>query len=338
MVSSNIDYTDGGAIRFLCDLGSETLLADGTPDKRVKALYYKGKQETFKHWMGEFTLNDDVFQNFVANNKKKCVGRELYVNYDHEYGATGSKAAGWITNMEVEGNDLLLSVDWTPSGELALQNKEYKYFSAEFMLGQYKSADGKLFNDVFTGGALTNKPFMRKAQVNLSDEGEGEVMDKEQMLAELKLSHKLDVIQLQADNVQLLADNTKLSTDVKELSTQIETIKLDAAEAAKKVEEDKVDVLLNDLISKGKSTQVLNDSMYKTHFLSIGSEKALEVAKLMPVIVKLSQEGHGEKPADNPTADKYVELDNKVKAYMLEKNVDYSTALDEIEKQGKETK
>jgi predicted Zn-dependent protease with MMP-like domain len=78
-------------------------------------------------------------------------------------------------------------VEWTPTAKRALADKEFRYFSPEFVDSWKRPSDGKVFQDVLFGGALTNRPFLKEIQpINLSDFGlEPEGDDVEELLKAL---------------------------------------------------------------------------------------------------------------------------------------------------------
>ena len=193
------ELQDNNHLKFLVDVNQEVTLDENGIGKGYKVLYFKGKAQKFTHWMGEFELNTKIFQDMMVNHKKNAVGRDLSVNYNHER----TVAAGWykdlyladkdgnklsdaeLTNLtNKESNCLLADIEWTPNAQKALQDKEYRYFSSEFVLGQYKNSEtGKVYENVYVGGALTNNPFLRKTKVELDDqENQEETMKKKEII------------------------------------------------------------------------------------------------------------------------------------------------------------
>lgn len=78
-----------------------------------------------------------------------------------------TEAAGWITDIDLVDGVPQASVEWTPVGKSAIEEKRYQFFSPSF--GEFRNDTG-LHEDVLTGGALTNKPFLNMATVQLASD------------------------------------------------------------------------------------------------------------------------------------------------------------------------
>ncbi len=115
----------------------------------------------------EFDLGGDVFaqmvRNFNASEQKR-----LSVDYDHRaWHPTNpdSRAAGWITELQVRKgelgfDELWARVEWTDSAAQGIRGKEWQYCSPAFVLGDNPST--KTGNDLgaqLLNVALTNIPF-----------------------------------------------------------------------------------------------------------------------------------------------------------------------------------
>lgn len=71
------------------------------------------------------------------------------------------EASGWITDLKTEGKRVLAKIDWTPEAKTAIESGKFRYFSPTYR-DKYKLQDGAEVADVLMGGALTNRPFLRK--------------------------------------------------------------------------------------------------------------------------------------------------------------------------------
>ncbi|MCL4065920.1 phage protease [Pseudomonas sp. GX19020] len=83
-------------------------------------------------------------------------GKVLPIDFDHrsfaEQGSADSRAAGWITGLEVEGDRVIALVDWTAEGRAALASRSYRFISPVF-----KSwPDGRVA--LIEGAGLVNNP------------------------------------------------------------------------------------------------------------------------------------------------------------------------------------
>jgi hypothetical protein len=107
---------------------------------------------------GSVPISEDKILNFVSNFHENVRGQEIATNYDHGVDrAKGNKASGWIRDARYEDNHLWVAVDFTETARQELKNNEWKYFSLEWE-DEWEDNDGKIYNDVIVGGALTNRP------------------------------------------------------------------------------------------------------------------------------------------------------------------------------------
>ena len=115
--------------------------------------------------LGEFRLNDqrgaqamriDNVQQVLASSLARARGNELLIDFDHRSMAQqtlrDSRAAGWITALEVEGDRVMASVRWTPEGKAALQNRSFRFISPVFR----NLPDGRVVG--IDGAGLVNEP------------------------------------------------------------------------------------------------------------------------------------------------------------------------------------
>lgn len=121
---------------------------------------------SYKHPLyGTIDINLEKAQRFAESVIKKVRGIDPSINYNHK---GGEEAAGWVQNAEVRADGVWLFVEWVKDAALAIKDKKYRYFSAEF--ADWEDSKGQTFKDVIVGGALTNRPFMKNlVPMNLSD-------------------------------------------------------------------------------------------------------------------------------------------------------------------------
>lgn len=115
--------------------------------------------------LGEFRLADrrgvtafrieDVPQ-VLADSLARARGHELLIDFDHRSMAQqtlrDSRAAGWITALDVEGDRVMASVRWTPEGKAALENRSFRFISPVFR----NLPDGRVVG--IDGAGLVNEP------------------------------------------------------------------------------------------------------------------------------------------------------------------------------------
>ena len=99
---------------------------------------------------------DDPAAVIATSFQHAAGGKVLPIDFDHrsfaEQGSADSRAAGWITALEVEGDRIMASVEWTDEGRAALASRSYRFISPVF-----KSwPDGRVA--LIEGAGLVNNP------------------------------------------------------------------------------------------------------------------------------------------------------------------------------------
>lgn len=101
-----------------------------------------------------FSLTDPAA--VIAASLAAAPGNVLPIDFDHRsFGGQGqaeSRAAGWITAMEVEGALIMASVEWTPAGRAAIEDRSYRFVSPTFR----SRPDGRVM--FIDGAGLVNNP------------------------------------------------------------------------------------------------------------------------------------------------------------------------------------
>lgn len=134
------------------------LAEDGSVPKRVQVLRV-GK---FSHpTYGDLDITPAMLAEFKKNFDAKVRRVDPAIDYKHE---NEDVAAGWPKNIELsdEGNSLWFTdIEWTPNAEKVLRDKEFRYFSPEFVTKFTDPETKKVYNNVLFGGGLTNRPFIK---------------------------------------------------------------------------------------------------------------------------------------------------------------------------------
>jgi phage I-like protein len=190
-------------LAFYADLADVTVTFGdkGQPQSWVHAL----PGGTYQHPIyGELDFNDTKIRNFAESVTKRYRGIDPDIDYDHKQDpAKGNKAAGWVKAAESRPSDssglqdLWVLVEWTPEGYKALKEREFRYFSSE-VADEWEDAKGNKYKDVFFGGGITNRPYMKNlVPVNLSElrfdsptkepENKGDQVDPKELRRKLNL-------------------------------------------------------------------------------------------------------------------------------------------------------
>jgi phage I-like protein len=150
---------------YLVDLSKVVLSEGDTPSSWIHAMT-KGK---YQHPVyGEIDFSTERLNRFAESVVKKVRDIDPDIDYDHK--ARIGDAAGWVKNAEVRADGLYLFVEWTGDAVQKIKSKAYKYFSPEF-LDEWEHPKSKtVFQDVLSGGAITNRPFLKDlSPLNLSE-------------------------------------------------------------------------------------------------------------------------------------------------------------------------
>lgn len=333
MAFQNFELSDNDKkVSLFHDIGSiELEEKDGKTIGLVENAVYTGK---FKHHSGRFELTETHIDEFIKNFESKAYGIEPAINYNHE---VFDKASGWpvrlyktVSEVKLSDKDkpkkranLNMEIEWTPAAAKAIREKEFRYFSIEFQFEFTNSETQEKHQNVVTGGALTNKPFLKGTNVELEEKvyKEKKGMNKQEMLIALESEHDINVKALQSDSKKLTEVQKKLSETECRLKALSEEIQIER----EKAEAEKVEVLLTELLKEGKTTKALNDGLYREMFLQIGEAKAREKSKDLPVIVKLEATGSSFNESEGS-----ISLEEKVYNRSLylenEKNISFEEA------------
>ncbi len=242
----------------------------------------------FKKNYMEFELTPTVLDAMVSNfNKDVLKKKHLPIDYAHE---NEKKAAGWITELKTNEDKTALyaKANWTPNGKQALLDREFSYFSAEFILEHRDAETETDYGPVLRGGALTNIPFLKLPPIIPLHQDGRELnaifLQEDQIMAEdTKLVELTKTVKLQADQIDAMkADSVKLS----ELTKKYEGTVIQLSELAAKNKELTERIALEDktkafekLLTAGKACEA-----QRAHFLADDMVKFAEAAQKVNVV------------------------------------------------------
>ena len=106
------------------------------------------------------------------NFSERVHGKDILTT-DFEHGmdiSKGTKSSGNILDMDVREDGMWWLVEFTPTATKEIEDGEWNYFSPEYYEVYENHMNGEIHADVATGGALTNKPWIKGMMpINLSE-------------------------------------------------------------------------------------------------------------------------------------------------------------------------
>ncbi|ALF02109.1 phage protease [Salipiger abyssi] len=126
------------------------------PGDRIELIPVGAFRLADKRGRTEMRLDGAEASSVIAASFAAATGGVLPIDFDHRslapQGTADSRAAGWITAMEVEGDRVFASVDWTAEGRQALEGRSYRFVSPVFKTRR----DGRVA--LIEGAGLVNNP------------------------------------------------------------------------------------------------------------------------------------------------------------------------------------
>src|SRR6185312_13034632 len=126
---------------------------------------------------GNFTITRSDFARWIQNFEKVSLADGhlgLPVDKDHSPEKKGeTEAVGWVKKLEVRGDDKELwgLVEWNVLGKELIAERRYAYISPSYS-NNLSTETGSKVGTALVGIALTNRPFLQMATVNLSKDTE----------------------------------------------------------------------------------------------------------------------------------------------------------------------
>ncbi len=245
----------------------EIRLAEGNGAPKEIQVLRTGK---FKHPVyGRFEITSNTLQEFVANFKNKVRKIDLAVDYKHE---SEDIAAGWMRDLTLkdDGRQLWAEIDWTKKGKTVVEDKEFRYVSADFQFSYEDPETEKKFGPTLLGAGLTNRPFVKgmSPAVGLTENHEGDAMNIEQLQKEnTDLKAKLAELEGSVKKLSESQDIEKRDAEIADLRKQLQTMTDEKAATEKKAADDKkladTTAKFEVLLSEGKACEAQRDAFLK---------------------------------------------------------------------------
>ena len=157
------DRRSDGSVRFLS--GLSVTLSEGATQSWVTVT----RTGTFfdPRW-GEFEITPRMLAQMVENFDAGAFGQDVFVDVEHD---RKPGAAGRFVRLAVEGNRLRALVEWTKFGIEAIQDRGFRYLSAEFHERFVDNETRAEHGVVLMGAGLTTRPVIKRLDpVQLSQE------------------------------------------------------------------------------------------------------------------------------------------------------------------------
>ncbi len=115
----------------------------------------------FKHRLfGDIEFTEKKFDNAITNFTKGVPHKpgELALNFNHNIHGSPHVAAGWFIKLAKADKFLTAEIEFTSDGKKKIEEKEFKFISAE-TVDNFTDNEDKKHGFTIVGGGLTNTPF-----------------------------------------------------------------------------------------------------------------------------------------------------------------------------------
>lgn len=155
-------------VLYLVDLNGVELAENA--DSKTTSWIHALPLGTYQHPVfGTMQISADKVKQFADGVKAKIRGIDPSINYMHGTNGGDGEAAGWVKDAQDRPDGLWLFVEWVSEAAQKIKEKKFRYFSAEYQ-DKWTDAQGTVHQNVFFGGALTNRPYMKNLlPINLSE-------------------------------------------------------------------------------------------------------------------------------------------------------------------------
>jgi phage I-like protein len=118
-----------------------------------------------EHHDGAHEVTDDHLGEMVANFERRST--DILVDFDHAAVFEGdTRAAAWISDVEVRDDGLYGRIsDWTPAGEEAFSNRDFRYLSPVYFL-ESEDKQGNEAGAYLHSVAITNLPYFDEGEID----------------------------------------------------------------------------------------------------------------------------------------------------------------------------
>lgn len=174
---------------------------------------------------GQFEITKVMLLSMKNNFDKKVMKIDPAFDYKHD---ADDIAAGWFESIDLrnDNNELWVVTQWTPTAEKMLSEKEFRYISADFTLNYIDNENLVEYGPTLRGAALTNRPVIKGMVPVTLTEGEGQMDEKDKLIAQLQ--QKVAELEKKAQEDSVADDS---GTEGKESNDQMMALKKAADDA-----------------------------------------------------------------------------------------------------------
>jgi hypothetical protein len=169
------------------------LLSEENVPKKIQLL----RVGSFLHDGREISVSNSDLKSMIKNFSEKIRGIDLMIDFSHN---SEGEAAGWIKNLNLSdnGDQLWAVVDWTPTGKKSLENKSFKYISADFSFNYKDNEKRNNHGPTLFGAGLTNRPVVKAMSPIVLSEGINQLSEVDKMNEEKKeeIKEKIEEVKL----------------------------------------------------------------------------------------------------------------------------------------------
>jgi phage I-like protein len=303
--------------------------------------------------IGDLNVGEQDLEQFVKNFNNKVHKTQPSLNLNHKR----EEAAGWFVGLETRksGRELWAKIEWTDFGIEKVEKGLFRYISAELSFKHLDTETKEVSNNVLTGAALTNHPFIKGMEaVNFSEafpnetlllettKKEAKPMNKTELIAALaalgidfhEMERKANLYDTQTVDFQALQTSSKsVEAELSETKTKLTT----ATARVTELEKIQIDAQFNDLVKEGmeagKITKAYGEGDFRELFDKMGYDFAKKHMEAMPKSVTTDFSGSNKGGNSSEKGDANDVLLDAAKALQVERKLDFSEAMDALGKE-----
>src|SRR5258708_1345361 len=111
---------------------------------------------------GEEKIDQAFAEQMIANFQANTYGQDLPIDFEHgEDSSKGLQTAGWIRDMQLRDDGLYYLVEFTKDAVDEIKDGKWRYISPAYFSYWTNTETGEKFDNVPSGGAITNRPFFK---------------------------------------------------------------------------------------------------------------------------------------------------------------------------------